>query len=245
MCVLSVPCVLWCVVPLFSCPSGAPLSGVSVRCCARLVPAVPPSLCAPLARPLATPCSFRVFVALYPFLYPCPWHALFPCLRFVACLGLFPCRLAVLSRWAFFFEPAKRKDVNGRAAAGVLSRHGTSTVPSSVGLLLPRGGVVCYLFMLRSCAPLSFFLPCCACYGVFFRASFGVGLYPTCSRLGSTHLFGRHLCSLSVPRARRDMQHTCFFPHYLSVSYSSCFAYVCMARAGRSSLPVDLPVCAA
>ena len=30
-----------------------------------------------------------------------------------------------------------------------------------------RGGVVCYLFMLRWCAPLSFFLPCCACYGVF------------------------------------------------------------------------------
>ena len=29
------------------------------------------------------------------------------------------------------------------------------------------GGVVCYLFVLRSCAPLSFFLPCCACYGVF------------------------------------------------------------------------------
>ena len=78
-----------------------------------------------------------------------------------------------------------------------------------------RGGVVCYLFMLRSCAPLSFFLPCCACYGVFFRASIGVGLYPTCSRLGAAHLFGRHLCSLSVPRARRDMQHTCFFPTIL------------------------------
>ena len=29
------------------------------------------------------------------------------------------------------------------------------------------GGVVCYLFMLRLCAPLSYFLPCCACYGVF------------------------------------------------------------------------------
>ena len=71
------------------------------------------------------------------------------------------------------------------------------------------GGVVCYLLMLCSCAPLSFLLPCCACYGVFYRASFGVGLYPTCSRDGSTHLFGRHLCSLSVPRARRDMQHTC------------------------------------
>ena len=84
-----------------------------------------------------------------------------------------------------------------------------------------RGGVVRYLFMLRSCAPLFFFLPCCACFGVFFRASLGVGLYPTCSRLGSTHLFGRHLCSLSVPRARRDMQHTCFFfPSYHNLSVS-------------------------
>ena len=134
----SVPCVSWCAVPLFSCPSGAPLSGVSVRCCARRVPAVPPSLCAPLARLLATPCSFRGFVAFYPFLYPSPWHALFPCLRFGACLGLFPCRLVVLSRWALSFEPAKRKDANGRAAAGVVSRHGTLSVPSSVGLVLPR-----------------------------------------------------------------------------------------------------------
>ena len=31
-----------------------------------------------------------------------------------------------------------------------------------------RGGMVCYLFMLRLCAPLSFFLLYCACYGVFF-----------------------------------------------------------------------------
>ena len=29
------------------------------------------------------------------------------------------------------------------------------------------GGVVCYLFMPPSCAPLSYSLPCCACYGVF------------------------------------------------------------------------------
>ena len=36
-----------------------------------------------------------------------------------------------------------------------------------------RGGVVHYLFMLCSCAPLSFFLPSCACYGVFYRASSG------------------------------------------------------------------------
>ena len=92
VCGAPVPCVSWCVVLLFPWSSGAPLSGVSVRCCARRVPAVSPPLCAPLARSLATPCSFRGFVALYPFLYPSPWHALFPCLRFVACLCLFPCR---------------------------------------------------------------------------------------------------------------------------------------------------------
>ena len=81
VCVVSVPCVSWCAVPLISCPSSAPLSSVSVRCCARRVPAVPPSLRAPLALLLATPCFFRGFVALYPFLYSSPWHALFPCLR--------------------------------------------------------------------------------------------------------------------------------------------------------------------
>ena len=99
VCVVSVRCVSWCAVPLFSCPSGAPLSGASVRCCAHRVPVVPPSLRASLARLLATPCFLRGFVALYPFLYPSPWHALFPCLRSGACLGLFPCRLVVLSRW--------------------------------------------------------------------------------------------------------------------------------------------------
>ena len=92
VCVVSVLCVSWCVVLLFPWSSGAPLSGVSVRCCARRVPALFPPLCAPLARSLATPCSFRGFVALYPFLYPSPWYALFPCLRFVVCLCLFPCR---------------------------------------------------------------------------------------------------------------------------------------------------------
>ena len=77
VCVVSVRCVSWCGMPLFSCPSRAPLSGASVRCCARRVPAVPPSLRASLARLLATPCFFRGFVALYPFLYPSPWHAHF------------------------------------------------------------------------------------------------------------------------------------------------------------------------
>ena len=99
-CLVSVRCVSRCAVPLFSCPSGAPLSRASVRCCAPRVPAVPPSLRASLARLLATPCFFRGFVALYPFLYPSPWPAPFPCLRSGACLGLFACRLVVLSRWA-------------------------------------------------------------------------------------------------------------------------------------------------
>ena len=161
VCVVSVPCVSWCAVPLFSCPSGAPLSGVSVRCCACRVPAVPPSLCAPLARLLATPCSFWGFVALYPFLYPSPWHALFPCLRFGACLGLPPCRLVVLSRWAFSFEPAKKKDANGRAAAGVLSRHGTLSVPSSVSLLLPRRCGMLPIYASFVCSSLLFLTVLC------------------------------------------------------------------------------------
>ena len=105
VCVVPVRCVPRCVVSPFACPSGAPFSGASVRCCARRVPAVPPSLRASLARLLATPCFFRGFVALYPFLFsllarPSPWNAPFPCLRSGVCLGLFPCRLVFLSRWA-------------------------------------------------------------------------------------------------------------------------------------------------
>ena len=148
VCVVSVRCVSWCAVPLFSCPSGAPLSGASVRCCARRVPAVPPGLRASLARLLATPCFFRGFVALYPFLYPSPGNALSPCLRSGASLGLFPCRLVVLSRWAFSFGPVKRKDANGLAEAGDLWCHGTLSVPSAVGLLLLRWYVT-YLCLLR------------------------------------------------------------------------------------------------
>ena len=135
VCMVSVRCVSWCVVPLFSCPSGAPLSDASVRCYARRVPAVAPPLRVSLLRLLATPSLFHGFVALYPFLYPSLWHALFPCLRSGACLGLFPCRLVFLSRWAFSFGPLNRKDAYGRAAAGVLSCHGTLSLPSSVGLL--------------------------------------------------------------------------------------------------------------
>ena len=164
----------------------------------------------PCARPLLgcwlPPVSFVASLLFTPSSTLLPGTHFFPALsqrlRFGACLGLLPCRLVVLSHWAFSSGPAKRKDAHGRAVAGVLSRHGTLLLPSC-------GGVICHLLMLRSCAPLSYFLPCCACYGVFYRASFDVGPYPTCSRHGSTHLFGHHLCSLSVPRGRRDMQHTC------------------------------------
>ena len=106
VCVVPVRCVPRCVVLSFACPSGAPLSGASLRCCAHRVLAVPPSLRVSLARLLATPCFFRGFVALYPFLYsplarPLPWHALFPCLRPGVCLGLFPCLLS----WSRFPGP--------------------------------------------------------------------------------------------------------------------------------------------
>ena len=200
-CVVSVRCMSSCAVPLFSCPSGAPLSGASVRCCARRVPAVPPFLRASLARLLATPCFFRCFVALYPFLYPSPWHALFPCLRSGPCLGLFPCRLVVLSRWAFSFGPVKRRDANGRAAAGVLSCHGTLSLPSSVGLLLLQwcGMLTIYasfvfsspLFLIVLCL-LRRFLAC-----VVWRRFM--------SYLHSKRLHTPLWPPLSVPGARRDM----------------------------------------
>ena len=58
VCVVSVPCVLWCVVPLFPCSSGAPLSGVSVRCCA--------AVCLPCPLPCARPLLGR-WLPLVPF----------------------------------------------------------------------------------------------------------------------------------------------------------------------------------
>ena len=76
--------------------------------------------------------------------------------------------------------------VNGRAAAAVLSRHGTSS------------------WLVRHAT--------CVCDRRVHR--FSVPLAPVLS----PHPFGRYLCSLPVPRARRDMQHTCFFSHYLNVS---------------------------
>ena len=106
VCVVPVRCVPWCWVLPFAWPSGAPLSGALLRCCAPRVLAFPPSLRASLARLLATSRLFRGFVVLYPFLCPplaCPppWHARFPCLRPGVCLGLSPCLLP----WPRFSGP--------------------------------------------------------------------------------------------------------------------------------------------
>ena len=76
--------------------------------------------------------------------------------------------------------------VNGRAAAAVLSQHGTSS------WLVRHATCVCDRRVRRFIVPLAPVL--------------------------TPHPFGRYLCSLPVPRAWRDMQHTCFFPHYLYVS---------------------------
>ena len=104
--VMPVWCVPWCGVLPFACPSGAPLSGALLRCCAPRVLAVPHSLRASLARLLATSHFLRGFVVLYPFLCPPlarppPWHARFPCLRPGVCLGLSPCLLP----WPRFSGP--------------------------------------------------------------------------------------------------------------------------------------------
>ena len=83
VCVVPVQCVPWCWVLPVACPSGAPLSGALLPCCAPRVLAVPPSLRASLARVLATSRFLRGFVVLYSFLCPPlarppPWHAHFP-----------------------------------------------------------------------------------------------------------------------------------------------------------------------
>ena len=206
VCVVSVRCVSWCAVPLFSCPSGAPLSGASVQCSARRMPAVPPSLRASLARLLATPCNFRGFVALYPFLYPSPWHALFPCLLSGACLGLFPCRFVVSSRCAFSFGPVKGKDANGRAAAGVLFCHGTLSLPSSVGLLLLRWCGMLPTYASYVFSPLLFLTVLC-----LLRRILACVVW---RRFISYSHWTRFHTPLWPPLfvvcpARRDMQHTC------------------------------------
>ena len=57
VCGVCAVCV-WCAVPLFSCPSGAPLSGASVRCSARRVPACRPPCALPLLGCWLPPVSF-------------------------------------------------------------------------------------------------------------------------------------------------------------------------------------------
>ena len=184
VCVVSVRCVSWCAVPLFSCLSGAPLSGPSVRCCARRVPAVPPSLRVSLARLLATPCFFRGFVALYLFLYPSPWQAPFPCLRSGACLGLF----SLLAGHSLSLGPVRQRNDGGMWAFGGWAR-------SSCNILYPRwhhlrcaaalsvAWRITYLsshLCLRVCALSSPFVPY---HGVLVRGGGG------CVALARTYLF--------------------------------------------------------
>ena len=54
------------------------------------------------------------------------------------------------------------------------------------------------------------------------------GLYHTCTRHSSTHLFG-YLSSLSFPRARRDMEHTCVAP-----SLPTSFPVLCVTAPSYS-----------
>ena len=173
-------------------------------------------LCSPCAcrapLPVRAPCSAAGHPLFFWWLgcsLPFP-STLLPGMHFFPASALVRVSVFFLAGWSFsLVGPSHLSLRRERMQTGVRRRGFCRAMasrqchPRSVSY--SRGSVVCYLFMFRSCAPLSFFLPCCACYGVFYRASFGVGLYPTCSRLGSTHLFGPHLCSLSAPRARRDM----------------------------------------
>ena len=92
VCVVSVRCVSWCVVPLFSCPSGAPLSGASVRCGGRGVP------CACRAPfPEHVPCSaagYPLFRSRRRHSFPFPLLALLPGMHFfpasaLVCVSVF------------------------------------------------------------------------------------------------------------------------------------------------------------
>ena len=80
VCVVSVRCVSWCVVPLFSCPSSAPLSGASLRCGACGVP------CACRAPfPARVPCSaagYPLFRSWLRCSLPVPLLALLPGMHF-------------------------------------------------------------------------------------------------------------------------------------------------------------------
>ena len=76
VCVVSVRCVSWCAVPLFSCPSGAPLPSASVRCGARRAPC---ACRAPLSA--RVPCSAAGYPLFRSWLgrsFPFPLPALLP-----------------------------------------------------------------------------------------------------------------------------------------------------------------------
>ena len=84
--VVSVRCVSWCVVPPFACPSGAPFSGASVRCCARPLPCV----CrAPF--PARVPCSaagYHLFLSWLRRSLLFPLLALLPGMHFIPASAL-------------------------------------------------------------------------------------------------------------------------------------------------------------
>ena len=92
VCVVSVRCVSWCVMPPFACLSGAPLSGASVRRCARRVP------CACRAPfPARVPCSaagYPLFLSWLRCSLPFPLLALLPGMHFfpasaLVCVSVF------------------------------------------------------------------------------------------------------------------------------------------------------------
>ena len=92
VCVVSVRCVSWCVVPLFSCPSGAPLSGASVRFGARRVP------CAcrfPFPARVSSPAAgYPLFRSWLRCSFPFPLLALLPGMHFfpastLVCVSVF------------------------------------------------------------------------------------------------------------------------------------------------------------
>ena len=154
VCLVPVRCVPWCLVLPFACPSGAPLSGALLRCCARRVLAVPPSLRACLARLLATSCFFRGFVALYPFLYPLlarppPGMHFFPASALV-CVSVFllTCFLGPGSRALFFPSCWVLRDRGRMGACG----------PSGGGSVRLLGNIL-VVVLLPMLAPLSLCSP--------------------------------------------------------------------------------------
>ena len=153
-------------------------------------------LCSPCARrvpsPERAPCSFAgypLFLSRLRCSLPFPLPLSLACtfsLPPLCCVSLSFSLSARASSFVCGTCVERGGGVNGRAAAAVLSRHGTSS------WLVRHATCVCDRLARRFIAPLAPVL--------------------------SPHPFGRYLYSLPVPRARRDMQHTCFFPHYLNVS---------------------------